>query len=182
MSELSTRLGILVELVKAKPEIGKTAVMKCLYLLQQVYKVPLGYSFKIHAYGPYDPKVMNDIDVASSTAILSVSKEVYPSGFVGYHLKLADDSNEILSEQESVSERYLDMIHKIVDIFGACTVKELELVTTIVYLYVLYTKNKWDMGGLLCNVQEIKPHFNLDEITRTYEQLQDDEILTMAAA
>ena len=55
-------MDIIFELVSQKADLGKTAIMKFMFMLQQVYKVPLGYDFKIYTYGPYSSEVMDDMD------------------------------------------------------------------------------------------------------------------------
>jgi len=53
MVDLSKRMGVISSIVKLRPGLGKTAMMKYIFLLQKVYKVPLGYDFEIYTYGPY---------------------------------------------------------------------------------------------------------------------------------
>ena len=56
ITDLSFRLE------EVSPQFGKTVLMKLLYLLQEVYKAPLGYRFSFYTYGPYSPEVIQDLD------------------------------------------------------------------------------------------------------------------------
>ena len=48
--------------MKPDPGMGKTAVMKAMFMLQQVKGISLGCDFSIYTYGPYAAEIMEDID------------------------------------------------------------------------------------------------------------------------
>lgn len=77
MGNLNKRMGIISEITKKKPRLGKTAIMKYIFLLQKVYNVPLGYDFEIYTYGPYSSEVMEDIDLAKHQDIISMEMVTY---------------------------------------------------------------------------------------------------------
>ena len=59
---LSIRKSAILNLLQQNPKLGKTAVMKAVFMLQQVKGIKLGYDFSIYTYGPYASDVMADID------------------------------------------------------------------------------------------------------------------------
>jgi uncharacterized protein YwgA len=169
------RCSIIYSLAKKtkeiKRELGKTATMKFIYLLQQVYKVSLGYSFGIYTYGPYSAEVMGDVDFAENIGLVKI--EFSPPG---YDIKPLQESKEPL---ESEIEEIIDKMFKH---FGKKSPKELELLTTIIYLYNNYDKNNWDkdIESISTDVKGIKPYFTKNQIKSVYTELQKNDILSMA--
>ena len=175
MSNLNKRVGIISEISRSNPGLGKTAMMKYIFLLQQVYKVPLGYDFEIYTYGPYSSEVMEDIDWAKHQDIISIEMMTYPSGHSGYSLNPSTNAEKILEEENEFISTYKESIEKMIDLFGNKSAKELELSTTIIYLYQTYTANKWEcnLDEVSKNVYEIKPHFDISTIRREYRNLDE---------
>jgi uncharacterized protein YwgA len=166
------RCNIIRSLAKKKErELGKTATMKFLYLLQQVYKIPLGYSFGIYTYGPYSAEVMGDVDFAENIELIR-TKFLSP----GYDIDPLDGKEEPL---ESEIEESID---KMLKIFSKKSPKDLELLTTIIYLYNNYEKNDWnnDIESISIDVKGIKPYFTKNQIKSVYTELQKNDILSMA--
>src|SRR5713226_8389467 len=60
------RIGLIAALVEKAPgqTLGRTAVMKLAYFLQVLKKVPLGYDFRLHTFGPFDSDVLDDLAYA----------------------------------------------------------------------------------------------------------------------
>ncbi len=174
--DISGKLCIMHELAKQQAGLGKTAMMKYLFLLQKVYDVPLNYNFEIYTYGPYSYEVMEDIDFAKNQNIISVKPMLY-SGYMGYMIEAKDYTFE-----EDLAELYKNKISKLLRLFGEKTVKELELLSTIIYLYSNFKMNSWnfDKDTIIDDVHEIKPYFNLEDIKKEYERLEKNEILKIS--
>lgn len=175
MINLNNRMGTIAKITETHPGLGKTAMMKFIFLLQMVYKVPLGYNFEIYTYGPYSSEVMEDIDLAKHQNIISLETVAYPSGHSGYNLNPSTNIEAILSEEDEFISNYKDDIEQVINLFGNKTAKELELLTTIVYLYQTYNKNNWtsNLEEISNNVHEIKPYFDISEIRKRYLYLDD---------
>ena len=86
MSELNDRLSIIYEIAKRKSGLGKTAIMKYLYILQTVYKVPLGYNFGLYTYGPFAAEVLDDLDYADANKVINMEAAETSVG-MGYSIK-----------------------------------------------------------------------------------------------
>lgn len=183
MIAIHERMGILAELVNKRPGLGKTAMMKMVFMLQQVYKVPLGYKYEIYTYGPYSAEVTNDIGFADQTGIISVDAETYPTGNVGYHLNSTEKTQETIDKAGSIVSENMSAIDDVIAKFGNCTAKELELSSTIVYMYTTYITNSWSAlaDDIATNVHEIKPHFSEAVIKGEYNRLKKLGILDKAA-
>ena len=180
--ELHEKVMIIAKIAKEQPNIGKTAMMKCLYLLQTIEKVPLDYSFEIYSYGPYSSDVMSEIDYASQNGYIDVSSIIYPTGQYGYNITCGAKGETPPFEAESMVVEYQTQIDNIVHTFAGKTAKELELLSTIIYTACMYKKNDWNMSQTeICeSVKEIKPQFPLDEIEEKYNFLLDNHHLDKA--
>lgn len=182
MVELSKRLGIISEIVKQKPSLGKTAMMKFIYILQQVYKVPIGYDYEIYTYGPYSSGVMEDVQLAADFDAICMNAVCFPSGHLGYELKPSENTEKTLEREREFIDIYKSSIENTIKFFGNKNARELELSSTIIYIYANYTHNQWNnsVEEVSKNVQKIKPHFTLDTIEREYHELEDQGILKKA--
>jgi len=170
---LEDRKNIVHDVANKIEGIGKTGMMKAMYFLQQVYKVPLGYDFRIHSFGPFDEDVLAAIDFAEKKGLIDVVPEDYSDGVSGYSINATKNEQVLLSE-------YSEPISDLLANFGEYTAKEWELTSTIVYLYVAYMDNGWDLDELDENVKRIKPRFELEEIQKERELLNKLGILDRA--
>lgn len=178
-SLLEKRIGVISKIAESKHGVGKTAMMKFIFLLQQVYKMPLGYDFEIYTYGPYASEVMSDINLAENRDYLDIKEQNYHNGIYGYSINPTKKTHQAISALDiNFLEQYEPAIEEIITLFGDKTAKELELLTTIVYMYSLYQSNKWkiSMAEIANNVHQIKPHFSLAEITTEYKDLKKIKI------
>jgi len=161
--EFYERARIISCIAQKHPEIGKTAIMKCVYFLQELKKVPLDYDFEIYTYGPYSSEVMEEIDFARQTGLIEVKWVDYPNGMHGYQV----------SALKNVTTSYDKQIEEVVNTFGSKTAKELELLSTILFVQKSYNKNKWgkNRDSLCATVQEIKPRFSIHEIEDGFDYM-----------
>ncbi len=169
MMELNERISVLLGIAKRRPGIGKTAMMKCIYFLQEIEKVPLDYSFDIYTYGPYSSEVMEEIDYARQNGLLDIKWVIYPNGMQGY----------AISALETSPTKYDRDIEEIINVFGSKTAKELELFSTILFVQRTHGNNKWrkDKDSICKSVQEIKPRFSYEEIGSGYEFMKGQNYL-----
>ena len=182
MIELSKRLGIISEIVKQKPSLGKTAMMKFIYILQQVYKVPIGYDYEIYTYGPYSSSVMEDIQLAADFDAICMNTVSFPTGHLGYELTPSENTEKIVEREQGFIDTYKSSIKNTIKLFGNKSARELELSSTIIYIYANYAHNHWDnsVDEVSENVKKIKPHFGLDLIKEEYHNLENQGLLEKA--
>ena len=182
MMDLQKRVSIISEIANESPGLGKTAMMKYVYLLQKIFKVPFGYDYSIYTYGPYASTVMEDIDYANSIEIIDVRRQIYDNGISGYHITPSKKAEYILEKEAETVHRYKPVIGEMLSLFKKKSAKDLELLTTIIYIYANYTANGWQVEEVPQNVHEIKPHFELEMITKECNELNSLGILERAIA
>jgi len=158
------RLGIMAEITRRKKgrtgQLGKTSLLKLLYLLQEIHRVPLGYRFTLYTYGPYDAAVMSDIDFADLHGVIRVSYQ--QEG--GYKIEEGPDSGRVSPPSE-----LNEAIAQLVDRFGNMTARELELRSTIIFVAKearLIQKSVKEI------VADVKPKYSAAEIDAAIRELQ----------
>ena len=168
---LSIRKSAILNLLQQNPKLGKTAVMKAVFMLQQVKGIELGYDFSIYTYGPYASDVMADIDDLVEEGF--ISSTMYPyNNYIGYRLEVTKSGETEISVQPMDDES--QALKDISDFIRGKSAKDLELYSTIIYIANLYTKNAWGVGEkpIVEKVKEIKPHFSTGDIQGAYQRLK----------
>lgn len=169
----SKRLATILEFTKRKPGIGKTAMMKFIYFLQEIHHCSLKYDYEIYTYGPYSHAVIEDIDLANHYNLIKMNIILYNKAY-GYSLEPV----ECVENKISIDKRFVELNKKSIDNimfhFENKSAKELELLSTIIYLNNLYKNksNSFPNKEFFENVRDIKPHFKLDEIEKNYLNLK----------
>ena len=181
MIDLNKRLGLISAITKQKqqPSLGKTAMMKYIFILQQVYKVPIGYDYEIYNYGPYSADVMGDIQLASDFDVIKVVAVDFPNGYSGYELKPTDKTKDSIEKEKDFINLHRNSISEVINNFGDKTVKELELSSTIIYVYSTHSFNNWStaIDDVSESVKKIKPHFDISVINSEYSNLEKLKVL-----
>jgi uncharacterized protein YwgA len=160
---------IMLELIEKQQWLGKTAVMKIMFILQYIYNIELGYKFNIYTYGPYASEVTEDLDALILQDYVDPGQYEY-LGRKAYDLTISENGKRV---KESIKPAHKLLIATALGLFGKKTAKELELDTTLIYTKHQYNRNKWgdDSNEIVNNVHEMKPHFNRNEIEKALETL-----------
>jgi uncharacterized protein YwgA len=188
MMNLSGRMGLISKIVtdshfnKTSSVLGKTAIMKYLYLLQKVYKIPLGYEYSIYTYGPYASEVMSDIDYAETKDIINIEEEDYKNGIRGYSITPSHQAADTIKREKKLIAKYEAPIQQMLSLFSEKNARELELSTTIVYVYSNFIENGWETEEVPDDVKNIKPYFDIQTIKDEYERLKHIGVLTKAVS
>ncbi len=172
---LSNRKNVIIKMLQENPGMGKTAVMKTIFMLQQVKHIDLSCEFSIYTYGPYDADVMEDIDELVSDGLLSSSAYSYKD-YIGYTLSATDSGAKAvpnLKNEDTVA------LKEVLDFVRGKNAKELELYSTIIYVEDWYLKNEKtnNMTAIMKKVHELKPHFTKDVIQKAYTCLSEASFL-----
>ena len=171
----SDRIGIIATLAQRKPDIGATALMKSVYLLQELYDVPLGYDFTIYTYGPYSAQVIYDVDASAMGKFVTFTYVQAGNSFRrNYRIGEKFEETDL-----SFSSQFEEQIAQVINEFSGRTAYELELAATIVYTYAYYKRNELEMNDeiIINAVHKIKPHFTIDKIKSEYENLNNKKFL-----
>jgi uncharacterized protein YwgA len=173
-SERWNQYGIIAELaVKLKdisPQFGKTVLQKMIYILQEVYEIPCDYEYVLYNYGPYSGDLAKDLSFFASMDGVKVDW----SQNLGYKILPAAKTDHFRQRAQEFLKKHDAKIGEAIDIFGRMNAKELELRSTIIYVF---KESPMDNKSMISRVNEIKPHFTEDEIESAIEQLTAINIL-----
>lgn len=173
------RAALIAAVVDKSPStFGRTALMKCLYFLQELAGVPLGYHFSLYTYGPFDSDVLNDLGLAERMGAVE-SRIFHFSGGHGYELRPAE-TNKLLSQAENLVSRHKDAIDWVVREFGSRSALDLEMASTLVYVDRSATDegSSISLGDLVRKVRNIKPHLDMRRIEQEANSLKDRELIS----
>jgi hypothetical protein len=140
--------------------LGRTAIMKCMYFLQVVRQVPLGYNFSLYSYGPFDADVLADLEYAENLGIVSTQVVAYPRGY-GYEIKPGPNIESAKQSAAAFLERYGSDVDWVMVRFGRLSGADLELNSTIIFVdqEVSREGKKVPSSELALRVRKVKPQF-----------------------
>ena len=173
------RLAILSELVEQAPgRLGRTAIMKLAYFLQTVKEVPLGYSFRLYTYGPYDGDVLTHLSQAEAMRAVKSRVVPNPSGY-GYEFEPGPKRDELKGLIKAGLVLHEGAVQWVVSEFSNMTASDLELVSTIVYAdrEAGQQGKTLDIDDLCRQVSQIKPRFSLEYIRSRVDLMMNKRLL-----
>lgn len=181
------RYALIAELAKRldgiREQFSKTALVKLVFFLQEVYGVDCGYDFAMYSYGPFDSQLLNDLALVKHFGCVTV--EAVSSALGGYHIRPTNEADCVRDR----AAKFLDAretqkaLDSLVKTYGAKSARDLELRATIVYIERdLRRKGKEATKFDVCRiVNEIKPKFPSQEIERAVNELSECKHLSLAA-
>ena len=176
--------GLIVELTrrlhKKRPQLGKTALQKLVYLLQDAYGVKCGYDFSLYTYGPFTSELLHDLDVVESVGGVSVTPVRTDTG--GYQIDPGESAQLISDEAQEFLTAHRDAIDELINVYGHYSARELEIRATTVYVAREMKRDEKSLSfvGLVKRVHDIKPYFPVSEIKSVVEELQEKEHVEVA--
>ncbi len=178
------KLATIIRLVERSPQgtLGRTAIVKLLYLLQEVRGVPLGYDFRLYTHGPFDSDVVNDLETAQSFRALHVRTVHYPSGY-GYDVRAGSKAAAVKDcVADWLTSRQSDLAWA-VENFAARSASELEIMSTIVYVgrELARGAKPYRLVDLAQRVREVKPWFAEEYVLEKCAMAREMDLLRSAA-
>ena len=160
------RYALIGEVAQRANSPGRTALQKYLYLLQSVAGAEPLYDFSIYTYGPFSSQVMADLDVAEAIGVVQIARTNY-----GYAINPGPEANRIRALAEDFLEPLKGNLDKLFKDFGGFSAKELELRSTIIYVFQELKKTNHPLTELADTVHEIKPGFTIAHINDAINDL-----------
>lgn len=165
------RLAVIAHLaMRADGRLGRTALMKFVFFLQAIRNVPLGYSYRLYTYGPYDAQVLDDLGCAEAMGFVESRSFRWPGG-TGYTIARGphcDEAMEVARDELRSISTDLDWV---VSEFAAHSAGDLEVASTIIYVDRYGSKHKLSKPKIIETVHSIKPHHSEAKITSEYDRL-----------
>jgi uncharacterized protein len=177
--ELYRKISIILSLIEKSPSktLGRTAIVKLLYLLQEIKNIPLGYDFRLYTYGPFDSDILCDLEFAQSIRALKVKTVIHSSGY-SYNFKEGNDAITIKEEMKEWLLKNQTDIKWVSEKFGGNTASDLELIATILYVdRELAQENKGSLESLAQRVREVKPRFTEEYVLEKCHFTKNEDLL-----
>jgi hypothetical protein len=177
---LLQRIALIATLVgKAPAGFGRTALMKCLYFLQTLRRVPLGYDFRLYNYGPFDADVLNDLSLAERLRAIESELSQFPGGH-RYELRAGEAAERFKRGAGSFLDLYQEDINWVIRVFGNRSALDLENASTLLFVDRLVAERGSciTLSELARRVHEVKPHLDVRLIEREARSLRDRELIT----
>jgi len=185
MRDLETNLkkfAIIASLVKeinGRWTLGRTAIQKYLYLLQEVYGFDIGYEFKFYTYGPFSSEILANIDILAQIGAVKVDSVVYSSGAHGYKVTPDNLIDTIIENEPNYKDN--DKLKDIISKFISSSAEDLELDATIVWVdRDLSSKAESSFKQIEDLVKQLKPKFDDSKIKEHIEKLRGYGFLKIA--
>lgn len=155
--------------------LGRTALQKLCYF-SKARGVPLSFSFEIHHYGPFSVDLFRVTDELIADRVIedqfpNLAQSAYTPGPL---------CRSLLNRQRSKIKKYGKTLDRIVELFQGMPASQLELITTIHYIYCSQRLSRKPKKNEVVNsVFRIKrPKFSRLEIDRTFQMLNNAKLLT----
>jgi len=179
--------GVIADLTQRlkgiSPQFGKTALQKMIFLLQEIYGVDVGYSFGFHTFGPFASELLGDLDFAEQMGAVVV-KSVDGTYGNGYSIETGENVERVKTESSGFLSQHCEAIDKLVSEFGRKNAKQLELLTTIVYLNneIMFDEHKMNRSEAISKIRELKPKFTDTEVQRGMTELEKQHLVKLLFA
>lgn len=171
-----TRLGVFAELAGQVPRpLGRTALMKLCYFLQESKEVPLGYDFSLYTYGPFDSEVLADLQTAEELQVLNSQFERYSGGY-GYKISPGSAAPRARDQASEFLTKHKAEIEWAASTLGSRKPSDLELASTAVF--ICKQKGKLAESELISLVRAIKPHFSSSDVKAQIQWLRDNNLFS----
>ncbi len=173
------RVATIGEITRRFPsKIGRTGLMKCLYFLEVIRGVPLGYSFRLYTYGPFDSGVLDDLRYAEALDVVT-STPVYFSGGYGYEIESSDRNEDLIGRSEEFVKKYRADVDWVIDMFASKSAASLEILSTLIYVERESREANVPVSveKIVASVRDIKPHHSEENIRSEADWLRSKDLL-----
>jgi uncharacterized protein len=154
---------------------GRKALQKVVYLLQEHGGIPSNFRYTFYTYGVYSFELAN---ILAAVENMKGVDAVYDNTQNAYDLSKGERADTLELRGKDFLERYNAKIEEVISLASSKIAKELELITTAVYVAKNEALDDKDREAELCaRVRELKPKFARDEIERQIDELRTQGFL-----
>ncbi len=172
-NEIAAITELIEKADQAGEKLGRTQLMKFLFMLKAVKGVPLNYNFSLYTYGPFDSEVLDDLAYAEQLGAIRSQVEVFPKGYQ-YRFSIGEKAKTILDSNADFLGKYSKIFEWVLGEFGHRDASELEMVSTLLFVDMAASerKDKISRDQLVSKVTDIKPNIPRKKIEEAVLALQ----------
>ena len=176
-----TKFGFLAYLLNRLGEnryYGLIVTQKIVYFLREALGVGLPYEFYFYHYGPYADSLDWDLRMMKSFGLIAIGSDPKRTGYtIEVNDKVAEES---IREAQEFIKTNKSQIDEVLELFGDYTPSELELASTIHFVWQ-NNKNLEPEARLRSvvveKVKKLKPKFTKEQIEQEYDFLTERKIM-----
>ena len=156
LAERRTLVSALVKTMRDKDSwAGETHIQKCIFFLQEMLNVPLGYQFVLYKHGPYSFDLRSELAVMRAGLYL----EVEPRSGYGPSFTLGHWGQRAANKLSS----YSNAVEFVCDEISTKDVRSLERISTAFFIQSTPDNTCLKSGEVAKRVSELKPHISFEE-------------------
>ncbi len=155
-------------MIKNDMILSKISLHQLVYILQEIYSINNFYDFKLYTYGPYSVELTANLDYLFAEDILIVEYCQGPEYF-GSKIGLGENYEKILQQNSDFLSDNKNIISQLIQSFGNNDAHSLELIGTIIYLYM--NEGYRSLDKIITRIQLLKPYFKEAGIKEAFEEL-----------
>jgi uncharacterized protein len=157
------RFVVIYMLLGQLKDVGKIKFQKLIYFLQYVFRLPFGYDYRMHHYGPYSDELNDDLTLMQMSNYIDIKAD--SSGY-GYHIK---PGGEDLTSRNAVLTKYSKQIQACLEKFKDFTPSQLEILGTL--HFVRYVAGVEGKNNVIEKTAMLKPAYSKQSIEKMYGTL-----------
>lgn len=165
--ERNERFAVIRYMVDSTRDLGKTQIQKLIYFQQYICGIQLGYTYKMHYFGPYSDELNSDLIDMRSRGYINIDPD--PGGY-GYHIT---PGTETLDSLEDLKRTSIKKIDNCLRELAEKDVRELELLGAIHFVSNVALPRTNERNEVIDKVRRLKPSFGKEEIGNAYKQLEE---------
>ncbi|MHC1756219.1 MAG: hypothetical protein AB9861_12445 [Methanosarcina sp.] len=167
-------LSLIEHMEKNGSWCGETHIQKASYLLEELFKTPLGFEFVLYKHGPYSFDLSDELTAMRADYILEIKTKV-PS--YGPSLLPAENSQLIKNMYPQTLERYEQKVKFVAEKVGSNGVSFLEQLATALYVTCREDTER-SIEARSKRINELKPHVTIEEAREAIKMI--DKIIDEA--
>ena len=146
---------------------GETHLQKCVFFLQNMRNVPIGYEFQLYRYGPFSFDLRDDLVQLQAESMV----ELLPRS-PSYGSSLAPSTTSLLLRKHypRTLKRYQDEISFVADHFGSLNASDLGRLATAYYFYLKDCNSSNEEIGKMVN--NVKSYISVPEGADAAKQIR----------
>ncbi len=161
-------LAYLVKHLGSTGRLGKKAIQKYFYLLQDLKGISFGHNFCFYTYGPFSASLAADIDIASNFGIISVTYDEVENA---YAISAGEKLDHFIQKGEQFLAENRSKIDDIIRNFGGKYAKDLELLATLVFVLKNRKGRSINNSGFVEKARQLKPQFSEEKVRNAIQEL-----------
>jgi len=165
-----------LELLKSPLLLDNAAIQRLVYVLQEIFAVPLAYDFSLYNYGPYSADLTGDIEYTEYLGGIKTYDYEDASATGSTVLKTGEKSAHFSKEAlDFLRQNRVDNLDETLAKIKDFTSQELDVLSTLHMIYDGLDEKEITKEFLVSRLREVKPKLNEPIMEKMLKFLVDCE-------